>query len=80
MVCALTIALVGFCSLGSYTKRETAKGVLTPETGIMTITAMTAGTVTALPVREGRGIKKANVLPRSLPKSLPRAMVRRARR
>ncbi|WIO41653.1 HlyD family efflux transporter periplasmic adaptor subunit [Klebsiella electrica] len=58
MVCALTIALVGFCSLGSYTKRETAKGVLTPETGIMTITAMTAGTVTALPVREGRGIKK----------------------
>lgn len=58
MVCALTIALVGFCSLGSYTKRETAKGILTPETGIMTITAMAAGTVTALPVREGRGIKK----------------------
>lgn len=58
MVCALTIVLVGFCSLGSYTKRETAKGVLTPESGIMTITALTAGTVTALPVREGAGVKK----------------------
>ncbi len=52
MVCALTIVLVGFCSLGSYTKRETAKGVLTPESGIMTITALTSVTVTALPVRE----------------------------
>lgn len=60
LVCVLVIILIGFCSLGSYTKRETAKGVLTPESGIMTITAMTTGTVTDLPVREGDSLKKGD--------------------
>jgi len=60
IVCALVAVLIGFCIFGSYTKRETAKGVLTPESGMMTMTTMTAGTVMALPVREGDNLKKGD--------------------
>ncbi|PZL85308.1 anibiotic ABC transporter [Pantoea sp. ARC270] len=60
LVCMLVAILTAFCIFGSYTKRETAKGVLVPENGMMTITAMSAGTVIALPVREGDRLKKGS--------------------
>lgn len=58
LVCALVAVLITFCIFGSYTKRETAKGVLVPENGMMTITAMTAGTVITLPAHEGDRLEK----------------------
>lgn len=58
MVCLLVAVLIAFCIFGSYTKRETAQGILTPESGMMTMTAMAAGTITALPVREGDALQK----------------------
>ncbi len=59
LVCALVAVLITFCIFGSYTKRETAKGVLVPENGMMTITAMTAGTVITLPAHEGDRLEKS---------------------
>lgn len=58
LVCALVAVLITFCIFGSYTKRETAKGVLVPENGMMTITAITAGTVITLPAHEGDRLEK----------------------
>ncbi|MGC6389842.1 HlyD family secretion protein [Ewingella sp. S1.OA.A_B6] len=58
LICLLVVVLIAFCIFGSYTKRETAQGILTPESGMMTITAMTSGTVIALPVREGDSLQK----------------------
>ncbi|MCQ4095436.1 HlyD family secretion protein [Erwinia persicina] len=58
LVCALVAVLITFCIFGSYTKRETAKGELVPENGMMTITAMTAGTVITLPAHEGDRLEK----------------------
>ncbi|MGC1045705.1 HlyD family secretion protein [Pantoea agglomerans] len=58
LVCLLVAVLVAFCIFGSYTKRETAQGVLVPESGMMTITAMSAGTVISLPVHEGDSLEK----------------------
>lgn len=58
LVCLLVAVLVAFCIFGSYTKRETAQGVLVPESGMMTITAMSAGTVVSLPVHEGDSLEK----------------------
>ncbi len=60
LVCVLVAVLIAFCIFGSYTKRETAKGVLVPESGMMNITAMTAGTVIALPSREGDNVQKGS--------------------
>ncbi|WP_244643441.1 hypothetical protein [Erwinia persicina] len=75
LVCALVAVLITFCIFGSYTKRETAKGVLVPENGMMTITAMTAGTVITLPAHEGDRLKKAPRSPPSHRKS-PHDLVR----
>jgi len=58
LVCLLVAVLVAFCIFGSYTKRETAQGVLVPASGMMTITAMSAGTVVSLPVHEGDSLEK----------------------
>ncbi|WP_244557135.1 hypothetical protein [Pantoea deleyi] len=58
LVCLLVAVLIAFCLFGSYTKRETAQGVLVPENGMMNITAMSAGTVISLPVREGESLQK----------------------
>ena len=60
LVCVLVAVLIAFCIFGSYTKRETAQGVLVPESGMMTITAMSAGTVIALPAREGDTLQKGS--------------------
>lgn len=60
LVCLVVAILIAFCIFGSYTKRESAQGVLVPENGMMTITAMSAGTVIALPVREGESLKKGS--------------------
>lgn len=58
LTCLLVAVLVAFCIFGSYTKRETAQGVLVPENGMMTITAMNAGTVVSLPVHEGDNLER----------------------
>ena len=60
LVCMLVAVLIAFCIFGSYTKRETAQGVLVPESGMMTITAMTAGTVISLPAHEGDTLQKGS--------------------
>jgi membrane fusion protein len=60
LICTLVAVLIAFCIFGSYTKRETAQGVLVPESGVMTITAMSAGTVIALPAREGDTLQKGS--------------------
>jgi len=60
LVCMLVAVLIAFCIFGSYTKRETAQGVLVPESGMMTITAITAGTVIYLPAREGDVLQKGS--------------------
>jgi len=60
LVCLLVAVMIAFCIFGSYTKRETAQGVLVPESGMMTITAMSAGTVIALPVSEGDSLEKGS--------------------
>ncbi|MGK3143609.1 HlyD family secretion protein [Pantoea sp. C2G6] len=60
LVCLLVAVMIAFCIFGSYTKRETAQGVLVPESGMMTITAMSAGTVIALPVHEGDSLQKGS--------------------
>lgn len=60
LVALLVVVLIAFCVFGSYTKRETAKGVLVPENGMMTITAMTPGTVIALPAHEGDMLEKGS--------------------
>ncbi|PJR64058.1 HlyD family secretion protein [Raoultella sp. T31] len=58
IISTLVAMMIAFCILGSYTKRETASGVLVPEGGMMNITTMTSGMVTALPVSEGDSLKK----------------------
>lgn len=60
LVCLLVVILIAFCIFGSYTKRESAQGVLVPENGMMTITSMSAGTVIALPAQEGDNLQKGN--------------------
>ena len=60
LICLLVAILIAFCIFGSYTKRESAQGVLVPENGMMTITAMSAGTVIALPVHEGDSLQKGS--------------------
>jgi len=60
LVCLLVAVLIAFCIFGSYTKRESAQGVLVPENGMMTITAMSAGTVIALSAREGDSLEKGS--------------------
>jgi len=58
MACALVTILIAFCLLGSYTKRETAYGVLVPEKGLMNISALNAGMIVALPVTESKDVNK----------------------
>lgn len=60
LMSALVLVLIGFCIFGSYTRRETASGVLVPENGMMNIIAMTSGTVIALPITEGEMLSKGD--------------------
>lgn len=60
LICLLVVIMIAFCFFGSYTKRETAQGMLIPEKGMMTITAMSAGTVIALPVSENDNLQKGD--------------------
>lgn len=62
LICLLVAVLIAFCLFGSYTKRETAQGVLVPENGMMNITAMSAGTVISLPIREGESLQKNSLI------------------
>ena len=58
IITLLVLILIAFCILGSYTKRETASGILVPENGMMNITTMTTGVVMELPVVEGEHLDK----------------------
>lgn len=58
----LVAVMIAFCIFGTYTKRESAQGVLVPENGMMTITAMSTGTVIALPAREGESLQKGSLI------------------
>jgi membrane fusion protein len=60
IICLLVAVLIAFCIFGSYTKRETASGVLVPEGGMMNITAMSSGRVMALPINEGDSLNKSD--------------------
>ncbi|MEB7540285.1 HlyD family secretion protein [Pantoea anthophila] len=62
LITLLVAVLIAFCILGSYTKRETAKGILVPENGMMTLTAMSPGTVIALPVQLGSNLQKGSLI------------------
>lgn len=62
LICMLVAVLIAFCIFGSYTKRETAQGVLVPESGMMNITAMSAGTVISLPIHEGENVQKGSLI------------------
>lgn len=53
VVMLITLAVVLFMCFGSYTKRETAMGVLQPLAGIASVTPTVAGTVTEVRVKEG---------------------------
>ncbi|PWW07081.1 HlyD family secretion protein [Mangrovibacter plantisponsor] len=56
----IAIALVSLLTFGSYTKRESAKGTLVPQNGVMDIVATNGGTVTELLVKEGQQIRQGD--------------------
>lgn len=53
----ITIAILVLLTFGSYSKQESAKGVLVPKAGIMDIVSTTGGTVTGSYVVEGQHVK-----------------------
>lgn len=54
----VTIALLAFVSLASYTRRETVSGQLVPNAGLLSINAPGAGVIVRLLVREGQTVRK----------------------
>jgi membrane fusion protein len=48
--------------VGTYTRHETVQGQLIPSSGLLPMTARSAGTVIAIPVHEGQVVKKDEVL------------------
>lgn len=48
--------------VGTYTRHETVQGQLIPSSGLLPITARSAGTVVAIPVHEGKVVKKDEAL------------------
>ncbi|MEN9865124.1 MAG: hypothetical protein RL748_714 [Pseudomonadota bacterium] len=58
--CALLLLL--FLFFGSYTKRSTISGQLTPNTGVIKVYAPQTGIVTAKKVVEGQSVKQGDVL------------------
>lgn len=56
------LGLVLVLALGTYTRRTTVQGVLTPDTGLIRVTAPQAGVVTARPVVEGQPVRAGDLL------------------
>jgi membrane fusion protein len=60
---ALTlIALIAYLTLGSYTRKETVRGYLVPEAGLIQVSPAQSGTVTRLPVQSGDLVTKGDPL------------------
>lgn len=59
---AIAGAIVAWLFLGSYTRRERVAGTLVPQAGLLTVTAHTAGTVSALHVAEGNMVHAGEAL------------------
>ena len=62
LVVTVTLIVVLFCFFGSYTKRETAAGMLLPVNGVMNIMAVNNGTVVDLNMTTGQVVKKGEPL------------------
>jgi membrane fusion protein len=58
----MTMLLVAFIALGSYTKRTTVAGQLVPDMGVVKVFAPQLGIVLEKHVREGQVVKKGDVL------------------
>jgi membrane fusion protein len=56
------VALVTFLIVGTYTRHESVQGQLIPSTGLLPVTARSAGTVMAAPIHEGEVVAKDQVL------------------
>ena len=62
LACTLAAALLFFLFFGQYTRRESVTGQLVPSAGLLTVTAITAGTVTQLHVVDGQAVHAGDVL------------------
>jgi membrane fusion protein len=59
---AFAVAVVTFLIVGTYTRLESVQGQLIPSTGLLPVTARSAGTVMAVRVHEGEVVAKDQVL------------------
>jgi len=55
---AFAVAVLVFLFVGTYTRHESVQGQLIPSSGLLPVTARSAGTVTMTLVREGQSVKK----------------------
>lgn len=62
LACTLAAALLLFLFFGQYTRRESVTGQLVPSAALLTVTAITAGTVTQLHVVDGQAVHAGDVL------------------
>lgn len=62
LAAALGATIIAFLYLGHYTRRESVTGQLVPGTGLHTLRASSAGTVTVLYVHDGQLVKKGDAL------------------
>ncbi|MCO5735452.1 MULTISPECIES: HlyD family efflux transporter periplasmic adaptor subunit [Stenotrophomonas maltophilia group] len=62
LILLLTTAMGLFLVLGQYTRREMVTGQLVPASGLISIAALSAGTVTRLHVEDGQSIQAGEVL------------------
>lgn len=58
----IAAAIIALLIFGSYTKRESARGTLVPEQGILDIASVGGGTLTGIFVHEGQRVKKGERL------------------
>jgi membrane fusion protein len=56
------VAVVIFLIVGTYTRHESVQGQLIPSTGLLPVTARSAGTVTAARIHEGEVVAKDQIL------------------
>ncbi|MBK5073065.1 HlyD family efflux transporter periplasmic adaptor subunit [Budviciaceae bacterium CWB-B4] len=61
-VCAITVFIVLFCILFSYTRKQTVTGQLVPDRGVIKVYSPQYGVVTDKKVKEGELVKKGDVL------------------